>query len=80
MDNAIEAAEKCDADKRYVELALRADKDRMNIKISNSISSPVLDTGRLCGTLKANRENHGFGVETIKSIAAKFHKYVDNVN
>jgi len=72
MDNAIEAAEKCDADKRYVELALRADKDRMNIKISNSISSPVLDKGRLGGTLKANRENHGFGVETIRSIAAKY--------
>lgn len=72
FDNAIEAAEKCDAEKRYIELSLRCDKDRMTLKISNSIYESVLETGGLSDTSKANKNNHGFGVETIRSIAAKY--------
>lgn len=72
FDNAIEAAEKCDPEKRYIELSLRCDKDRMNLKISNSICEPVLETGKLSDTSKANKKSHGFGVQTINSIADKY--------
>lgn len=76
LDNAIEAAEKA-GDNAVVEVSLFSDKHKMIFTVSNSISESVLNSNPELNTTKDKHELHGFGVKTIKAIAAKYDGNVD---
>lgn len=76
LDNAIESAEKA-GDNAAVEVSLFSDKHKMIFTVSNSISESVLKSNPELSTTKDEQDMHGFGVETIKAIAAKYDGNVD---
>ena len=67
MDNAIEASDQCAVNKKYIEIAIRQNGSRLDIKISNSIRESVLKQNTSLTTHKADKNNHGFGVENIRA-------------
>lgn len=76
LDNAIEAAEQCQTDLRFIELNITCSTDTLNITISNSINMPVLCYNPKLLTTKKDSE-HGFGTKTIRAIAEKYNGSID---
>ena len=76
FDNAIEACEKCDDNKRII-LEISRQNGSLEILMKNSIRSTVLGSNPKLETSKADKENHGFGTKIIREIAEKNHGYVD---
>ncbi len=76
LDNAIEAAENA-GDNAVVEVSMFSDKHKMIFTVSNSILKSVLNSNPELNTTKDKHELHGFGVKTIKAIAAKYDGNVD---
>lgn len=72
LDNAIEAAQSCEPEKRSIELNISSSISRLNITVRNSIQSSVLNTNPNLKSTKHNSEEHGFGIKTIKYIAEKY--------
>lgn len=71
MDNAIEATRKLpDKTKKRIRLFVALKNDTVIITIKNSTIS-VIDPDNLT-TEKEDRENHGFGIISMKQIAAKY--------
>ncbi len=76
LDNAIEAAENA-GDNAVVEVSMFSDKHKLVFTASNSISKSVLSSNPELKTAKDKPELHGFGIKTIKNIAAKYDGNVD---
>lgn len=76
LDNAVEAAENA-GDNAVIEVSLFSDKHKKIFTVSNSISKSVLNSNPELKTVKDEPDLHGFGVKTIKAIAAKYDGNVD---
>ncbi|MBP1562098.1 MAG: sensor histidine kinase [Oscillospiraceae bacterium] len=72
LDNAIEAAQRCELEKRSIELNISSVGNRLNIAIRNSIIHSVLKENPSLATSKPDKFEHGFGIKTIKTIAEKY--------
>lgn len=72
LDNAIEAAQNCEPEKRSIELNISSSISRLNITVRNSIQNSVLKVNPDLKSTKHNSEEHGFGIKTIKYIAKKY--------
>lgn len=71
LDNAIEAVERNSGNgNKYVSLNLMSTDGRISISVSNPVEKEV-DTEKLT-TLKADKEKHGHGIKSIKTIAQKY--------
>lgn len=75
LDNAIEGAEK--STKKSVEASIAADGSRLFIKVMNTINKSVLQNNPELKTDKEDKRFHGYGVDTIKSIAKKYNGHYD---
>lgn len=68
LDNAIEACEQCE--EKNIAIKMYIQSDHLIIKICNSKNidfiNPSLDT------TKADKENHGFGIENIRYVVEKY--------
>lgn len=73
LDNAIECELKQpDKSKRMIHLSLSSQKQFLLLQVENFCPDmPVFRNG-LPVTTKPDRENHGFGVKSIQSIARKY--------
>lgn len=70
LDNAIEAVEKnIGKDKKYISLTLMSTDNRISISVSNPVEENV-NTEKLI-TSKTDKEKHGYGIKSIKTIAQK---------
>ena len=69
LDNAIEAAEK--SEKKRIALDVRNKSEYLSISIENSIGESVLSCNSNLETTKKNKELHGIGIKSIKSIVEK---------
>ena len=72
LDNAIEAAKKCDEEMRSIEFNLSSSDNRLNIIVRNSIKDSVISNNQNFITTKKNKFNHGYGMKTIKFITEKY--------
>ncbi len=72
LDNAIEAAQNCEPEKRSIELNISSSGSRLIITVRNSISHSILKENPELATTKAERAEHGFGIKTIKFISDKY--------
>lgn len=68
LDNAIEACEKVKEDKRIM-ISIMYDEASLICKI---INSAVKSNKRFLQTIKKDKDNHGFGIENIKSALSKY--------
>jgi sensor histidine kinase regulating citrate/malate metabolism len=66
LDNATEACERIDADKRWIHVELRRQGEMAFIIVENSISeTPKIKNGRLVSS-KADEKAHGIGLRSVK--------------
>lgn len=70
LDNAIEAAGKCN--NSLIEVSINSDDDKIHVMISNSIKESVLKNNCDLVSTKDDDNTHGYGIKTIKSIAEKY--------
>ncbi len=73
LDNGIEVNEKIeDIHRRNINVKINPYKDYLFIEISNpTLFNPIDDEGKL-KTTKKDKENHGFGMKSIKSVVEKY--------
>ena len=72
LDNAIEANEKVDPDKRFVSLTITQQEMWLSITITNAAVETVKLDGKTIHTTKEQKELHGFGLSSVNEIAAKY--------
>lgn len=71
FDNAVEACMRTEAERR-IEFFLRESGGETEIRLENSIAESVLKNNPELKSRKADKERHGFGMETIYGV---IHKY-----
>ena len=77
LDNAIEAADKCEDGRKNIYCVVRNVNDMLIIKVKNSsISAPIVRKGRFL-TNKKEKEKHGWGIESVKRIVEKYDGEID---
>ena len=72
LDNAIEANEKVEPDKRFISLTITQQEMWLSITITNAVVETVKLDGKTIHTTKAQKELHGFGLSSVNEIAAKY--------
>ena len=72
LDNAIEANEKVEPDKRFVSLEITQRELWLSITITNAAAQAVKLDGKTIRTTKIQKELHGFGLSSVNEIAAKY--------
>lgn len=70
LDNAIEAAE--NIVKKNISVNIQEMGEYFSILVSNSIDKSVLDGNKNLITTKNNKELHGIGIKTVKSLVKKY--------
>ncbi len=71
LDNAIEATEKIKTnDNKCINLSLMSTEGRISISVSNPVIENI-DTEKLT-TSKLDKERHGYGIKSIKTIVQKY--------
>lgn len=76
LDNAIEACCKCQSD-AYIDVQIKADDDKVDIAIKNTLSAIDKDRDNNLISMKENSSEHGYGIKIIKSIIKKYHGQYD---
>nr|WP_243273020.1 sensor histidine kinase [Drancourtella sp. BSD2780061688b_171218_E11] len=72
LDNAIEACEKIQDDRRWIQLNIMRKSGMLYITISNSIKGrPLEKEGKLI-TNKQNHQLHGYGIKSVQKIVRKY--------
>ena len=72
LDNAIEAVEKLDEDKKHIELTFKRNENYMIITETNpTLHEPDIRDNNII-TTKKDRSNHGFGLINIKETVEKY--------
>lgn len=77
LDNAVCSAEKCDPESRLIEVKISSVVSKLAIIVRNSIQDSVLKKNPELKSTKADSVEHGFGIKTIKYIAAKYNGKFD---
>lgn len=76
FDNAREACVKVTG-KRKIELNLFQDADKIHVEIKNTIKESVLKNNEELKSDKKDRDEHGYGMKTIKEIVEKYEGLMD---
>lgn len=72
LDNAIEACEKIEGDRRWIEIHITRKSGMLYLTISNSIKGrPSEQEGKLI-TNKQNYQLHGYGIKSVQKIVCKY--------
>lgn len=72
LDNAIEACEKIKDKDKWIHIAIKKKKQLSIIKIENSIEKSILKKDGEYVTEKSNKEIHGLGLKSVKSLVNKY--------
>ena len=73
IDNAIESVEKLeDPDKKVISLTIRSQGQMLHISLENYYEGTIALRDGYPVTSKPDRENHGYGVRSIRLIAQKY--------
>ena len=72
LDNAIEACEKIEGNRRWIEIQITRKSGMLYLTISNSIKDrPSEQEGKLI-TNKQNHQLHGYGIKSVQKIVRKY--------
>ena len=72
LDNAIEACEKDNIENKTIILHMTVRNSCLLICVKNSISESIISSNPNFVTTKQNKEIHGMGLKSIRSIAEKY--------
>lgn len=74
LDNAIEAVEKIDdIDSRIISLSVSQEANFISIQESNYFSGKIKKLNGTIQTSKEDKNYHGYGIRSVKSIVKKYH-------
>ena len=73
LDNAIEACEKLEKEKRRILVSMKLVKNQLLIRMENPYAGLLRRQGERLLTLKADRGSHGIGLENVRRIVEKYH-------
>ena len=77
LDNAMEANIRADIEKRYVKLNMRMDMSNLVIIIENTFNGQInKDKKGKIQTIKTNKTDHGFGLDSIQKVVNKYHGFM----
>lgn len=73
MDNAIEAAKKCDLEERFIKISMRTKKSAWIVVMKNSYKYEIEKDrwGKIVSS-KKEKDRHGYGLKSIMKIASKY--------
>lgn len=77
LDNAIEAVEGLPEEKRFINLSVRTVNGFTRISTSNCLVSEPVFEGGLPRTTKDDKENHGYGMKSIRLVCRKYDGELD---
>lgn len=72
LDNAIEANEKVDPERRYISLTMTQQGRWLSITVKNAAAGAVPTDGKTIRTTKVRKELHGFGLNSVREIADRY--------
>lgn len=72
LDNAIEASEKVDKEKRNIQLIIKQRETYLSIQICNVVDGQVSICENKIATSKSHRELHGFGLNSVAEIVKRY--------
>lgn len=73
LDNAIECVLRCDdVEKRIISLNVNKHGDMLHVHLENYCADEVVVTDNEVKTSKNDKENHGFGIKSMKYIVEKY--------
>lgn len=72
IDNAIEATEKVHGESKEIKFESHVNQGKVYIKISNPCAGEVRSRNNTIMTTKKDKDNHGYGLLSIKKAAAKY--------
>lgn len=72
LDNAIEANEKVEEDKRYINLTMKQLKSYLKISCENPFSKVPVEKKGVLLTTKPDKEFHGIGLSNVKDTCLKY--------
>ena len=73
LDNAIEANERCpDGAERKMDIACKRHGEILEVTVMNRIRNEEAREKKLCGTIKAEKRRHGFGMRSIRNVLNKY--------
>ncbi len=73
LDNAIEANEFVNENKKYIDLKIVFTENRLTIACINATNNKItINPDGLVSTTKKDKENHGFGLVSIKNVCEKY--------
>ena len=73
IDNAIESVMKAPADRRIISLRVTSQGNMISIHLENYCPQPPEFQSGDPVTTKADKDNHGFGVKSIRYLVGKYH-------
>ena len=73
LDNAIEACNKLEKEKRRIRLSVKLVKNQLHIRMDNPYEGKLKRDGNKLLTLKTDEGNHGMGLENVKRVVEKYH-------
>lgn len=73
LSNSVEACRKLPQEERYIHLEIRNLDDKLVIELVNPVKEPVEIEKLGTVTSKLDKENHGFGIENVKSMVERNH-------
>lgn len=72
MDNAIEACEKLEGERKVIKLKLIREKKQLVLSIQNPVSGEVLIRDDQIYTNKKDKKNHGIGLKNVQMVLDKY--------
>ena len=72
LDNAIEAAEKCEVDKRWIQMDLIGKGCTFQLKVKNASMELPQRRGEQFCTTKKEKQGHGWGLKNVEEIVRKW--------
>ncbi len=78
LDNAIEACEKVEEERRFIRLYIGVFKKQLYISVTNSTAEKRRK--KFSELVSEKKGSHGFGLKRIDSVAEKYHGFVNRKN
>lgn len=80
LDNAIEAVEPMDMDKRIIKIVMSTKRNMLLITIINPYEGRRKKSGGRYETTKLDKKDHGFGLDSVEKIVKKYDGYFEIVD
>lgn len=77
LENAVRAEEEVTPKKRRIKIEMFRIHEKRHVVVSNYIEKSVLSSNPMLNTTKNDRQNHGYGVASVKNIVRKYDAFIN---